>query len=59
MAANAKPQMKPIHIPTAPRCNGNAHNKPTDNPTTIYATKAIIIGTFTSVIPRNMAAPTA
>ena len=35
MAANAKPQMKPIHIPTAPRCNGNAHNKPTDNPTTI------------------------
>ena len=59
MAASANAKIKPIHIPEAPISNGNAHNRPTDRPIKIYDTKAISIGTFTSVIPRNIAAPTA
>ena len=59
MAARARPAMKPHQMPAAPIFSGNAHSSPTDKPTKIYDTKAIIIGTVTSVMPRSMAAPTA
>ena len=59
MAAIAKAKINPILIPAAPNFNGNAQSRPTDRPIKIYDTNAITIGTFTSVIPRSMAAPTA
>ena len=58
-AANVNPTINPTQIPAAPISNGNAHTNPTLNPTMMYDTKAITIGTFTSVIPRSIAAPTA
>ena len=51
--------MNPIQMPAAPIFKGKAQSNPTDKPTNIYDTKAITIGTLTSVIPRSIAAPTA